>query len=63
LIGIVLKKGVRALKELYKQQSEKEFFGIGESVEEALADCLAKIKSVTIETLFPRLEEAYQQAE
>jgi hypothetical protein len=44
------------------QQAEKEFFGVGESVEQALADCLTKIKTVTIRNLFPHLEEAYRQS-
>ena len=45
------------------QQAEKEYFGTGESIEDALADCLNKIKSVEIKTLFPKLEEAYKQDE
>jgi len=45
------------------QQTDKQFFGTGENMEEALADCLAKIKSVDIETLFPKLNEAYGAAD
>ena len=48
-----------AVPNLIVQQSDKEYFGIGESVEDALANCLAKIKSISIQTLFPDLEEAY----
>ena len=45
------------------QQAEKGYFGTGESVEDALTDCLSKIKSVEIKALFPKLEEAYKQDE
>ena len=48
-----------AVPNLVVQQASKEYFGIGESVEDALATCLAKIKSISIQTLFPDLEEAY----
>jgi len=51
-----------AVPNLAVQQAEKEFFGVGENVENALADCLAKIKTVPIQNLFPRLEEAYRQS-
>ncbi len=52
-----------AVPNIAVQQAEKEYFGTGESVEDALADCLNKIKSVEIKTLFPKLEEAYKQDE
>ena len=45
------------------QQAERQYFGTGDCVEDALADCLNKIKSVEIKTLFPKLEEAYAQDE
>ena len=51
-----------AVPNLVVQQAEKEYFGIGDSVETALNDCLAKIKSVEIKTLFPDLQEAYKQS-
>lgn len=41
------------------QQAEKEYFGTGENVQDALGDCLIKIKDVGISTLFPNLEETY----
>lgn len=50
-----------AVPNLATQQAEKEYFGVGESIEEALGDCLAKIKPVGIRTLFPHLEQAYQE--
>jgi len=34
------------------RQANKEVFGVGETVEGALADCLTKIKSLDMETLF-----------
>ena len=52
-----------AAPNLSVQQAEKEYFGTGESVEDALAGCLNNIKSVEIKTLFPKLEEAYKQDE
>lgn len=45
-----------AVPNLVIQQSDKEFFGIGKSVEDAVSACLAKIKSVSIQDLFPSLE-------
>ena len=50
-----------ATPNLAVQQAERKYFGIGETVEDALADCLSKIKSIEIKTLFPKLEEAYKQ--
>jgi hypothetical protein len=49
-----------AVPNLVVQQAEKEYFGIGDSVESALSDCLTKIKSVEIKTLFPDLAQAYK---
>ena len=49
-----------AVPNLVVQQTDKEYFGVGDSVEGALNDCLAKIKSVEIKTLFPDLQEAYK---
>ncbi len=39
------------------QQADKAFFGVGETIEDALADCLTKIKSADMGTLFPNPEE------
>ncbi|MBW2108072.1 MAG: hypothetical protein JRI36_05320 [Deltaproteobacteria bacterium] len=50
-----------AVPNLAIHQAEKEHFGIGESAQEALADCLKKIKNVGIRTLFPHLEQAYRE--
>jgi hypothetical protein len=50
-----------AVPNLAVQQADKEYFGIGENTEEALNDCLTKIKSVDMKTLFPHLEAAYPQ--
>ena len=33
------------------QQAENQYFGTGENIEDALTDCLNKIKSVEIKTL------------
>jgi len=52
-----------AVPNLVVQQAEKEYFGVGANVQDALADCLNKIKSVGIQTLFPHLEQAYQGSE
>ena len=52
-----------AVPNLVVQQTDKEYFGVGDSVEAALNDCLAKIKSVEIKTLFPDLQEAYKSQE
>ncbi len=41
------------------QQAGVEFFGTGNTVDDALTDCLSKIKSVEIKILLPNLEEAY----
>ncbi len=48
-----------AVPNIAVQQSENQYFGTGESAEEALADCLNKIKEVAIQTLFPDMETAY----
>ena len=50
-----------AVPNLAVQQAERQYFGTGDSFESALADCLEKIKSITIKDLFPNLEEAYIQ--
>lgn len=49
-----------AVPNLVVQQAEKEYFGVGKDVETALNDCLGKIKSVPIQTLFPNLEASYK---
>ncbi len=49
-----------AVPNLVVQQADKEYFGVGDSIENALKDCLGKIKSVEIKTLFPELEQAYK---
>lgn len=41
-------------------QAEREHFGVGDTLEDALGACLSKIKSVSIEALFPKLDEAYK---
>ena len=48
-----------AVPNLVVQQTKQEYFGTGETAEDALADCLKKIKSVDIRTLFPNIDEAY----
>jgi hypothetical protein len=50
-----------AVPNLAVRQAEKDYFGVGESVEEALTACLGKIKSVRIQALFPHLEQTYQE--
>jgi hypothetical protein len=52
-----------AVPNLVLQDAEKEYFGTGDSVESALSDCLSKVKSVSITTLFPDLEKSYTQSE
>ena len=52
-----------AVPNLGAQQADKKYFGLGGKVDEALADCLAKIKSVRIQTLFPDLNQAYHSSE
>ena len=42
-----------AAPNLPEQQAEKEYFGTGDGIEIALADCLSKIKSIEIQTLLP----------
>ena len=46
-----------AVPNLIVQQAGKEYFGVGNSIEDSLNDCLGKIKSVEIKTLFPELEQ------
>ena len=52
-----------AVPNLVVQDADKQYFGIGDSVENALSDCLGKIKNLNINTLFPKLAESYQQFE
>ena len=52
-----------AVPNIALQQAEKQYFGTGESIEEALANCMAIIKTVDINTLFPNLNEAYGVAD
>ena len=52
-----------AVPNLVIQDADKQYFGIGNSVENALSDCLGKIKDLRISTLFPNLEDSYQQPE
>jgi hypothetical protein len=52
-----------AVPNLVVQDADKQYFGTGNSVENALSDCLNKIKSLSINTLFPNLEESYQHVE
>jgi hypothetical protein len=49
-----------AVPNLVVQDADKQYFGTGESVDSALADCLEKIKSISITTLFPNLDEPYK---
>ena len=55
------KIGFIAVPNLVVQEAEQQYFGIGDSAESALSDCLIKIKSVSIATLFPNLEESYKK--
>lgn len=52
-----------AVPNLAVQQSDNQYFGTGENADEALTDCLKKIKAVTIQTLFPDMETAYTSNE
>lgn len=52
-----------AVPNLGVQQADREYFGIGETLEGALTDCLSKIKLIEITTLFPKLEEEYNRDE
>jgi len=45
-----------AVPNIAVQQADKEYFGVGGNADEALADCLIKIKSVGIQSLFPNLD-------
>ena len=49
-----------AVPNLVVQDADKQYFGTGDSVDSALSDCLQKIKSVSITTLFPNLDEPYK---
>ena len=49
-----------AVPNIVVQQADKEYFGVGGNVDEALSDCLTKIKSVGIQSLFPNLEQAHE---
>jgi hypothetical protein len=49
-----------AVPNLVVQDADNQYFGTGDSVDGALSDCLKKIKSVGINTLFPNLDEPYQ---
>ena len=51
-----------AVPNLHAQQADKKYFGIGDTVESALADCLGKIKSVDLTTIFPELEQTNNQS-
>jgi hypothetical protein len=42
-----------AVPNLIVVQGEREFFGIGETAEEAIADCLARVKDVGVEKIVP----------
>jgi hypothetical protein len=43
-----------AVPNLVNILSKQDFQGVGQTESEALANCLAKIKAVNIEELFPR---------
>jgi hypothetical protein len=47
-----------AVPNLILQDAEQQYFGTGDSVDSALSDCLSKIKSVSITSLFPGLEDS-----
>ena len=49
-----------AVPNLVVLQTEQEYFGTVDTAEDALADCLKKIKSVDIKSLFPNIDEAYE---
>jgi hypothetical protein len=51
-----------AVPNMAVQQTDQEYFGIGEDVEGALSECLKKIKTVPITTLFPSLQRAYGES-
>ena len=52
-----------AVPNLAVQQADNQYFGTGDSIDNALADCLGKIKQLSINNLFPHLEEAYSPDE
>jgi hypothetical protein len=55
------KIGFIAVPNMVIQDAEQQYFGVGDSAENALSDCLKKIKSVSITTLFPNIEEPHKQ--
>jgi hypothetical protein len=42
-----------AVPNLIVKQGEREFIGIGPTAEDALGDCLARIKDVSVEEIVP----------
>ncbi|HDR14033.1 MAG TPA: hypothetical protein ENN79_00820 [Desulfobacteraceae bacterium] len=42
-----------AVPNLIVKQGEREFIGVGETAEEAVGDCLARIKDVSVEKVVP----------
>lgn len=42
-----------AVPNLIVKQGEREFIGIGASAEEALQDCLARVKDVSVDRIIP----------
>jgi len=50
-----------AVPNMVVQEAERQYFGTGDSAESALSDCLKKVKSVSITTLFPNIEESYKR--
>lgn len=51
-----------AVPNLALQQADRAYFGTGDTVEDALSECLAKIRSVAMADLFPRMDAAYEEA-
>lgn len=51
-----------AVPNLVVQDAETQYFGTGDSVDSALSDCIGKIKTVSLTTLFPGLEEPHKPA-
>jgi len=45
-----------AVPNLIVKQGEREFIGIGATAEQALADCLARIKDVSVAKIVPSAE-------
>ena len=52
LIGKPVHKYV-AVPNLFFQESDKEYFGFGDTKADAIKDCLNKVKDVPIETIVP----------